>query len=159
MTFFQGHEEYSIDSKGRVLIPPMMRRALQPEARETFTLTRGVRRYVAAYPLDEWTKIQQRLAKLNPFNPEHDKVITFLTMFCREVTLDGQNRIIIPRNLLSYANIDSKVLIVGKMNHIEFWNPEEFYKVYPFDEREYSEIFEKVLGAVNTEGSNFENLS
>lgn len=146
MTFFQGSEEYVIDNKGRVTIPPMMRRALSPEARETFTITRGIRKCIVAYPIDQWEKIQNKLMELNPFNPENDKIITFLTMFCKEVTLDAQNRILIPKDLLTYAKIDSKALIVGKIDHIEIWNPDEFAKIYTFDEDEYAKIFEKVLG-------------
>jgi MraZ protein len=146
MTFFQGSEEYVIDNKGRVTIPPYMRRALSPEARETFTITRGIRKCIIAYPIDQWEKIQHKMMELNPFNTENDKIITFLTMFCKEVTLDAQNRILIPKELLAYARIDSKALIVGKIDHIEIWNPEEFAKIYSFDEEEYAKIFEKVLG-------------
>jgi DNA-binding transcriptional regulator/RsmH inhibitor MraZ len=53
----------------------------------------------------------------------------------------------LPKVLLQYARIDSKVLIVGKIDHIEIWNPEEFDKIYTFDEQEYEQIFEKVLGS------------
>lgn len=151
-TFFQGSEEYVIDNKGRVTIPPFMRRALSPEARETFTLTRGVRKFIAAYPIDQWEKIQNKLRELNPFNPENDKIITFLTMFCKEVSLDTQNRILIPKDLLTYARIDSKALIVGKIDHIEIWNPEEFSKIYTFEEEDYAATFEKVLGTNHYNG-------
>lgn len=150
MTYFQGSEEYTVDAKGRISIPPSMRRSLSPEARETFILTRGVRKFIAAYPIDEWSKVQENIKKKNPFIPENDKVITFLNMFCKEVTLDAQNRIVIPKNLLQYANIDSKVLIIGKVDHIEFWNPEEFNRIYIFDEEEYAKLFAKVLGYGNT---------
>jgi MraZ protein len=158
MTFFQGSEEYVIDNKGRVTIPPYMRRALSPEARETFTITRGIRKCIVAYPIDQWEKIQAKMKGLNPFNPENDKIITFLTMFCREVSLDAQNRILIPKDLLNYAKIDTKALIVGKIDHIEIWNPEEFNRIYTFDEEEYAKIFENVLGKdhYNSVGQNLE---
>ncbi|MFN3305773.1 MAG: division/cell wall cluster transcriptional repressor MraZ, partial [Candidatus Kapaibacteriota bacterium] len=139
-------EEYVIDNKGRVTIPPYMRRSLSPEARETFTITRGIRKCIIAYPIDQWARIQQKLKELNPFNPENDKIITYFTMFCKEVTLDAQNRILIPKDLLTFAKIDSRALIVGKIDHIEIWNPEEFAKIYSFDEEEYAKIFENVLG-------------
>ncbi|MCX7880091.1 MAG: division/cell wall cluster transcriptional repressor MraZ [Ignavibacteria bacterium] len=154
MTFFQGSEEYTIDNKGRVVIPPYMRRSLSPDARDTFTFTRGFRKFILAYPIDQWKKIQNKLMELNPFNFENDKIITFFTMFCKEVSLDAQNRLLIPKELLSYAEISTKVLIVGKVDHIEFWNPDEFAKVYSFEPDEYAKIFEKVLGAGYYLGSN-----
>ncbi|MCX7908635.1 MAG: division/cell wall cluster transcriptional repressor MraZ [Ignavibacteria bacterium] len=152
MTFFQGSEEYIIDNKGRVTIPPMMRRALSPEARETFTITRGIRKCIVAYPIDQWEKIQKKLLELNPFNPENDKIITFLTMFCKETSLDAQNRILIPKDLLIYAKIENKALLVGKIDHIEIWNPDEFNRIYTFDEEEYAKVFEKVLGTNHYNG-------
>ena len=56
MAFYKGQETYSVDSKGRVNILVKMRRALSPEAQDTFILTRGSDRCISAYPLDEWRK-------------------------------------------------------------------------------------------------------
>lgn len=155
MTFFQGKEEYTLDQKGRISIPQYMRREINPEARDTLTLAYGYRKCILAYPLDEWKKkIYEKLIKINQFNQENDKVITFFVANSKEVVLDVQNRITIPKNFLQYAKIENKVLIVGKIDHLEIWNPEEFARIYTFDENELIMIFEKVLG--NNE--NNENL-
>ncbi|MGQ9818978.1 MAG: division/cell wall cluster transcriptional repressor MraZ [Candidatus Kapaibacteriales bacterium] len=158
MTFFQGKEEYSLDQKGRLSIPQYMRREMNPEARDTLTLAYGYRKCILAYPLDEWKKkIYSKLIKINQFNQENDKVITFFVANSKEVTLDAQNRITIPKNFLQYAKIENKVLIVGKIDHIEIWNPDEFARVYTFDENELAKIFEKVLGNNNSNNS-LENI-
>lgn len=150
MTFFQGKEEYSLDQKGRISIPQYMRREMNPEARDTFTLAYGYRRCILAYPLDEWKKkIYSKLIKINQFNQENDKVITFFVGHSKEVVMDAQNRITIPKNFLQYAGIENKVLIVGKIDHLEIWNPDEFARVYTFDEQELALMFEKVLGSSN----------
>lgn len=150
MTFFQGKEEYTLDQKGRISIPQYMRREMNPQARDTLTLAYGYRKCILAYPLDEWKKkIYSKLIKINQFNQENDKVITFFVANSKEVVLDAQNRITIPKNFLQYAKIENKVLIVGKIDHLEIWNPEEFARIYTFDENELVRIFEKVLG--NTE--------
>lgn len=147
MTFFQGKEEYSLDQKGRISIPQYMRREMKPEARDTLILAYGYRKCILAYPLDEWKKkIYAKLIKINQFNQENDKVITFFVANSKEVALDVQNRITIPKNFLQYAKIGNKVLIVGKIDHLEIWNPDEFAQIYTFDENELVRIFEKVLG-------------
>ena len=41
MAGFKGQAAYSVDAKGRVAIPAKMRAVLNPEAKNTFTVTRG----------------------------------------------------------------------------------------------------------------------
>ena len=47
-------------------------------------------------------------------------------MWSDEVSLDSQNRISLPKRLIEFAGIDKKVLIMGMVDKIEFWNPETF---------------------------------
>lgn len=145
MTFFQGHEQYSIDAKGRVNIPARMRKVLSPEANETFTLTRGFKKCISAYPLDEWEKIQKSLYFKNQFDEENDYVISMMLMWCSDATLDGQQRIVLPKKLLDFAGIESKVLILGKMDHIEFWNPDEFENYLNSRKEPYESVVAKVM--------------
>lgn len=145
MTFFQGHEYYSIDSKGRVNIPARMRKVLSPDANDTFTLTRGFKKCIAAYPLDEWEKIQKILYQKNQFDEDDDYIISMMLMWCSDTTLDGQQRIVLPKKLLDFAGIDSKVFILGKMDHIEFWNPDEFDRFAASRTESYESIASKVM--------------
>jgi len=146
MTFFQGHENYSIDAKGRVNIPAKMRKSLSQDAHDTFTLTRGFKNCISAYPLDEWEKIQMKLYEKNQFDEENDYVISMMLYWCVDSTLDAQQRIVIPKKLLDFAGIDSKVLILGKMDHIEFWNPDEFESLQNSRTEPYPVTASKVMG-------------
>ncbi len=150
MTFFQGHEQYSIDAKGRVNIPAKMRKALSPEAHESFTLTRGFRKCISAYPLDEWEKIQKSLYEKNQFDEENDYVISMMLMWCVDTSIDAQQRVVLPKKLLDFAGIEGKVLILGKMDHIEFWNPEEFDKFMKSKSEPYEVIAAKVMSRKET---------
>jgi MraZ protein len=150
MTFFQGSETHSIDSKGRVNIPSLMRKAMTPEARETFVLTKGFNNCISAYPLDEWTKVQKILYDKNQFDEENDYVLSVMLMHCHEVTLDSQLRITVPKKLWELAEIDiekdNKVFILGKMDHIEFWNEKSFNDMVNKKKGSYKSIAAKVLG-------------
>jgi MraZ protein len=145
MTFFQGHEIYVLDAKGRVNIPSNMRKSLSPEAKDSFTLTRGFRKCISAYPLDEWEKIKYELGSKNQFDEENDYVISVMLMWCRDVTLDGQQRIVLPKKLLDFAGIEKQVLILGKIDHIEFWNPDEFENIYSSNKEPYEAVAARVM--------------
>ncbi len=149
MSRFKGEETYSIDSKGRVNIPAKMRKSLSPEAEETFVVIRGFEKCIYAYPLDEWRKKEEQLEKLDDTD---DKSRYFLRTFLRhghDIKMDAQQRIIIPKELLEFAGIDKKVKIAGVMNHIEFWDPDEYDKYMNSFGMTYEEVA-KAMSKINS---------
>lgn len=66
-------------------------------------------------------------------------------MWSEEVKLDAQQRVTLPKNLLEFAGIDGKVAIIGMIDHIEFWNPEKFWKLFAESEWIYEAVVEKVM--------------
>lgn len=145
MAFFKGQEVYSIDNKGRVNIPVKMRKSISPDANDTFTVLRGQESCIAAYPLDEWKRYEQKLEELNQFHDKNRYFLRTLLGWSEEVTLDGQQRIALPKRLVDFAGIDSKVVIVGMIDHIEFWNPEKFEEYLSKFEETYEEVAAKVM--------------
>ncbi len=143
---FIGSYTYSVDTKGRVAIPAKMRKYLKPEANNTFVMTRGTGKYIDVYPYDYWQKlIEEKLEKLNPFDP---KDIRFIRMFMQEAvedTLDSQSRILIPKKLLHHAGIEKEVFILGAVKKIEIWNPEVYNKYLEESDISYEQIAAEVM--------------
>ncbi len=123
MPSFKGEYEYTIDAKGRMNIPACFRDVLPPEAKKTFVVTRGLDKCLAVYTSDVWEKFEERLRQL-PSQARHYKRIVASQAW--ETKMDEQGRILIPRSLLQWAEIDSKVTIAGTLDYIELWNPEGF---------------------------------
>ncbi len=126
MGFFKGQEIYSIDAKGRVNIPAKMRKCISPDAADTFTVTRGKDNCIEAYPMDEWRKVEEKLINLNQYVEEDRYFLRKLLSWAEEVSIDSQQRMILPKKLVEFAGIEKKVLISGMMDHIEFWNPDTY---------------------------------
>lgn len=141
---FKGQETYPVDAKGRVNIPAKMRRVLAPEAQDTFVLTRGTDRCIVAYPLNEWRRYEERFAQLNQYDEKQRFFLRMILSWCEEVELDPQQRIAIPRRLLEFAGIEGKVTIVGMMDHLELWNPDEFVRYL----ESFGDSYEQVASAV-----------
>jgi MraZ protein len=144
MAFFKGQEQYSIDNKGRVNIPAKMRKSISPEANDTFTITRGLEDCVVAYPLDEWKKYEEKFVSLNQYDPKNRYFLTKILQWAEDVSLDGQQRVTISKKLLDFAGIENKVVIVGMVDHIEFWNPDKFEAYL----NRYDESYEDVAATV-----------
>jgi MraZ protein len=117
---------------------------VSPEANDTFVVTRGFDQCLFVYPQDEWGKQEQIIRQLSPSNPQHRYFMRTLLQWATESQLDGQSRIIIPRELIHFAGIENEVLIIGVLDHIEVWNP-NVYKQY---QDAQSESYEHVAQAV-----------
>lgn len=143
---FKGQAEYSVDGKGRVAIPAKMRKALSPEAQETFTITRGFEDCIFLYPVDRWASIEEEIGELNMYNREARDFIRIIMMWADEVTLDGQGRISIPKPLREFADLDDSALILGAFDHIEIWEPEHFDHYLNDQPSDYETLAERVMG-------------
>lgn len=146
MAGFKGQAEYSVDSKGRVAIPARMRNALNPEAKGTFTITRGFEQCIFAYPLDHWVTIEAEMSSLSTYNKEARAFMRSILMWADEVALDGQGRISIPKPLAEFAGVSDRALIIGTLDHIEIWNPDSFKRYMDEQSKEYEALAEQVMG-------------
>ncbi|MFC2083879.1 division/cell wall cluster transcriptional repressor MraZ [Bacteroidota bacterium] len=143
---FLGSFKYSIDAKGRISIPARLRKFVNPEANDTFVLTRGLVKCIVIYPMDHWKQlVAGKLNRLNAFDPIDTN---FLRMFLQEAAedkLDSQSRLLIPKNLIDFAGIEREVLIIGVNQFIEVWNPEVYKSYLEANKRPYEEIAKEVM--------------
>lgn len=149
MSSFRGQAENSIDDKGRVALPAKMRRALSPEAKETFVATRGLEQCVFLYPLDVWERVETQIKGLNTFQSETRAFTRNLLHWAEDTTLDGQGRISLSKKLLDFAGLDmgggARARFVGAIEYIEIWNPDVF-EVYLNQSEQYETVAERVMG-------------
>ncbi len=141
---FRGQFSYSIDSKGRISIPAKLRKQVSPESNDSFVMTQGTASCIDIYPLDQWLQIEEKLLKLNPFDPKEAQFIRMILQLASEDNLDSQSRILIPQNLIEYAKIENEVLILGALKKIEVWNP-KIYKEYI---EQTTETYEQIAARV-----------
>jgi len=146
MATFKGQAEYSVDSKGRLAIPAKMRSALSPEAKSTFTMTRGFEKCVFLYPLDVWENIEEQISALNMYSRQSRDFVRTILMWADEVSLDGQGRVSLTRPLIEFAGISEKALIIGALDHIEIWDPDSFAAYVSAQPDDYETLAEQVMG-------------
>jgi MraZ protein len=124
-----------------------MRKNLSPEANNAFVITRGFEPCIFVYPSDEWMKREAEIGRLMQTDPQHRFFTRMLLQYATDAELDGQSRIMLPRELMQYARIESEVFIIGVFDRIEVWNPEEYKKYLDGQQEDYltvaSKVFEK----------------
>jgi len=147
MAAFKGQAHYTVDAKGRVAIPTKMRYVLQPEAQNTFTLTRGFEQCIFLYPLNIWQVMEDEIGKLSNYNRDARAFKRRIMMWAEEVTLDAQGRLKIPRTLIKHAEITTgkQALILGAHDHIEIWNPDVFQYYLDAEDADYETLAARVM--------------
>lgn len=146
MAGFKGQAEYSVDTKGRVTIPAKMRSALRPEAKQSFTVTRGFEQCIFLYPLDTWGEMEEEIAELSRYNREARDFVRIIMMWADEVALDAQGRIKLPTPLREFAEVSDTGLIIGAFDHVEIWDPDVFDQHMNEQPAEYETLAERVMG-------------
>lgn len=151
MPSFKGQYEHSVDSKGRVSFPAKLRKSLNPQAQERFTILRGLEPCLYLYPEDEWQKVEDQLSQINSFTKEGRTVKRNFLRFAEDLNLDNQNRIPLPSQLMEWAGIDGKAIFIGSGERIEVWSPQKLDAIdSDLSFESYQELFERVMGDHDT---------
>lgn len=153
MASFKGQYQHSVDNKGRVSLPAKLRKNLNPEAQESFTIIRGLEQCLYIYPQDEWEKVEEKLANVNSFSKEGRTVKRTILRYAEDLTLDNQNRISLSSSNRDFTGIDGQAVFIGSGERIEVWSPEELEELdAEMSDESYQELFEKVMGDNDTDG-------
>lgn len=147
MPSFKGEFEHSVDNKGRVAFPAKLRKALNPEVQDRFTLLRGLEPCLYLYPYDEWERVEQKLSNINSFSRQGRTVKRNFLRYAEDLILDKQNRLSLPSHLMEWSGIDSSAIFIGSGERIEVWSPDKLNEVDSnLSFESYQDLFEQVMG-------------
>jgi MraZ protein len=145
MTFFTSQYECKLDAKGRLVLPSRIKSQLPEGDGQELVIRKGFEQCLIIYPMVEFKKVFSKISGLNEFNEEYRKLQRNFLSGVVTVELDGNGRFVIPKNLLTYAQIDKDVMLVGTGNKVEAWNPSIYEKYIIQDQSELSKLAQKHL--------------
>jgi len=128
---FSGKYYYTVDPKGRIIIPAPFREIMTSNYSTKLYITNApFERCLCIYPLEEWNKLQEQVRT----KPRSDEAIRFfmrrVIASAIEVEMDKQGRILVPAALREDANISSDVVIAGQIERIELWDRDEWNTLF-----------------------------
>lgn len=115
MSMFKGEHHYSLDEKGRIVLPPKFRRALG----NAVVVTRGLDECVAVYAPAEWAKNEK---KLRSQAVSRRDIVRFMLASAEDADIDGQGRLTLPAHLRQYAKIERDAVVIGVGTRLEIWS-------------------------------------
>jgi MraZ protein len=129
MAKFLGRFRHTLDHKGRVAIPARFRRALPPEAHETFIgvlRNDGAEKCLTLYSSDEFHEKFSRVAGESSHLEHIRRLKRSYYANTSDFTIDPQGRITLAQDLKKVLGLSKDVLFVGIEDTIEVWSPEMF---------------------------------
>ncbi len=147
MNYLIGTYECKIDVKGRLLIPSAFKKQLAPVIAKGFVLKRAVfQKCLELYPLDEWEELIKKVNSLNRFKKKNNDFIRRFTAGVKFIELDNNSRLLIPKDLIEFSNIDREVTLSSSVNIIEIWDKNSYEKAIVDSRDGFAKLAEEVMG-------------
>jgi len=152
-----GTYECKSDAKGRIMFPAALKKQLSSVMQEGFVIKRSVfNNCLEMYPMKEWDIIASQVNKLNRFIKKNIDFIRSYMSGLKVVEVDGNGRILIPKNLIVFAAIDKEIVLTASVNVIEIWDKKQYESTIKETSKDFGKLAEEVMGnrqdSENTEG-------
>ena len=145
MSFFASEYDCKLDAKGRMVLPARIKSNLPDGGAGELVIRMGFEPCLILYSMVEFKKIFSKISGLNEFNEEYRKLQRNFFRSSSTVELDGSGRILIPKIMLQYSQLEKDVIVVGTGNKVEIWNPKLYEEYLIQDPGELSKLAEKYL--------------
>ncbi|UOB18499.1 division/cell wall cluster transcriptional repressor MraZ [Abyssalbus ytuae] len=147
MNNFIGTYECKADAKGRVMLPVALKNQLSPVLQQGFVLKRSVfQPCLELYPMEEWNVLMQKVNKLNRFKKKNNDFIRRFTAGVKVVEVDTAGRLLIPKDLVAFAEISKEIVLASAVNIIEVWDKDKYEQAIDDAAVDFADLAEEVMG-------------
>ena len=101
------------------------------------------------YPLKEWMGLMESVNGLNRFNKKNNDFIRRFTAGVKTVEMDVSGRLLIPKDLVTYAKISKEVVVSSTVNILEIWDKTLYEKAIDEAALDFGALAEEVMGDKN----------
>ena len=120
---FIGEFQVSFTGLGRIVLPKKIRELLKGNS---FIVTKGFDKCLAGFDKQDWEDRANELLQVSLLEQENLDKRRFVFSSASSLEIDEQGRFVIPKNLLEFAGVSKKVVIIGVGDHFEFWDEEKW---------------------------------
>jgi MraZ protein len=124
---FSGKYYYTIDPKGRIIVPAPFREIISSNYSTKLYITNApFDKCLHIYPMEEWNRLQENVRT----KPRSDETIRYflrrVVASAVEIEMDKQSRILIPAALREDSNLNTNIVLAGQIEKIELWDRNEW---------------------------------
>lgn len=129
------------------MMPSGMKKQLLAVLEDGFVLRRSVfQPCLELYPISEWQTVMKKVNKLNRFKKKNNDFIRRFNAGARRVDIDASGRLLIPKDLTSFAGISKNIVISPAVNIIEIWDKDRYEQAIDDAAIDFADLAEEVMG-------------
>jgi|BarGraNGADG00211_3_1021988.scaffolds.fasta_scaffold05200_2 MraZ protein len=137
---FSGRFEYTLDEKNRVSLPARYREALGDPVKIWYAMDGQIN----VSSIAAWQRIAEILSGQNQaLRAVRD--LTRMVLAADDCPVDKQGRILIQPSLRRDAGLDTNVVIIGMVDHLEIWGLEQWQESQRIVRTERSAVTDELL--------------
>ena len=138
---FRGLHELSLDPKNRVNIPA----AYRPALAEGVVLRPSTELCVEVWPENAAEEMEaSTLGDMNPFSREARRIERRIFSMSVNGKLDSAGRVLLNKQLIEFAGLGDKCILVGTGRRLEIWDPEAWAAEEEENEKQASALTESL---------------
>ncbi len=116
---FLGQHTYFLDDDHYLTLPAAFREAMAVGA----YVTQGFERNLVILTENAFRELYQRVVAMNIANPLARLLLRMILGNATRLETDQAGRILLPGNLIMFAGLEKKVVLVGQGDYFEVWAP------------------------------------
>jgi MraZ protein len=152
MATFIGDYMCKVDVKGRIILPMAFKKQMPADAQDHFVVRKDIfENCLVLYSIEDWNRQLDKIRKrINPYNREHNMFLRNFFKGTADLSLDSNNRLLIPKRLMDIIGAERDVVLAGQDGRIEIWSAAVYEKIdMPPDD--FANLAEKLMGSSNNE--------
>ncbi len=114
----------TLDAKGRLALPALLRRAFQKHDTTSLVISHHRGAVWAWTPEDFEERVERPLEDCDQFSPEVRDFVDTVIAPAQDVAIDKQGRIRVPAMLRQLAGIEKDVVVISMLRRLEIWSRE-----------------------------------
>ncbi len=152
MATFIGDYPCKVDVKGRIILPMAFKKQMPSAAQDHFVVRKDIfENCLVLYSADDWNRQLEKIRKrINPYNREHNMFMRNFFKGTAELSLDNNNRMLIPKRLFDLIGAERDVVLAGQDGRIEIWAASVYDRI-EMPAEDFANLAEKLMGGSITE--------
>ena len=137
--------EAKTDTKGRAFLAASFSKVLTASGEDTLVLRQDVfENLLVLYPQRVWNQLMDDMrSRLSRWDRKQQMAFRTLVSSVMELSIDGNGRILFPRNYLDAIGVVQKIRFVGMGDTIEVWPNEDNSPSPIMDKQAFGQILEQ----------------
>jgi MraZ protein len=152
MATFIGDFTCKVDVKGRIILPMAFKKQMPSDAQDHFVVQKDIfEKCLVLYAIEDWNWQLERIRKrINRYSREHNMFLRNFFKGTAELSLDNNNRFLVPKKLMDLIGAGRDVVLSGQDGRIEIWAADDYDKI-DMAADDFANLAEKLMGGILNE--------